>query len=719
MQRALICLAMILAPELWSQEQVTFSASAPPSPSTVGASAQGARGGTSLYYWVIARYPGGASSATMAIAFSTVGGGNLTGSNFVRVSWAPAAGATGYDVLRSDTPVFPATPNCAACAVVLNTASTSVDDTGGALSAYPPGGLSSAVPVTASLTINNRDAASPHVNLQLLSNRLNEVLRVGLISGTPADDDCMKYNGGRLASAGAPCGSGATGPTGPTGPAGSDGAAGPTGPTGATGPAGGGASTELLVSTTSNDVGSVDAGVGQCPGSLGFMVPTALAGASVTRNSGTASGTIRYALNCTGGTGTLVARLETTLTLGNYGCTAITCTSHNEYQPGDKPLGTIAVNTGVNQSAVDLRGHPGYERTQAGDGLIYVGAALSVNCVYAGCLGTANIWAAKQTFTPTATLSGMNLGSLAGDPSAPVDGDIWYNTSLLKFRCREAGATVNCVQPGGGTPGGSTTEFQYNDVGTFGGTTGMTWDNTNKIVLVARANDGGIGGQVQTQNSQSNATFNSIARLSASIPSTSAGSGVSAIIDAAYANYHGDTRLHARFMHGSEQVIGRSTLGRVDIGGSASAHGWLTLTASAVTRLHNAATAGIGLMPILGSNSATAQTGDLGAVTLLAASHTASAYRICVVVSVTATGTGDSVAWTLAWRSPSSGSDLTHNLFFNGNAAAADDTFSVAAADELNVCKVINSTGTSALSLNPGDMNTSTFNYRWTVERMQ
>lgn len=203
MQRLIVSL-LLVAP-IHGQEQVSFSSSAPPAPSSVGASAFGARGGATLYYWVIARYPGGASSASMAMAFSTVGIGNLSVSNYVRVSWAPVAGATGYDVVRSESPLFPG-PTCAACAVVLNTASTSVDDNGGAMSAYPPGGLQTAVPVLASITINNRDGAVPFVNLQLLSIRMNEVLRVGLISGTPAEDDCLKYAGGRITSAGAACG---------------------------------------------------------------------------------------------------------------------------------------------------------------------------------------------------------------------------------------------------------------------------------------------------------------------------------------------------------------------------------------------------------------------------------------------------------------------------------------------------------------------------------
>jgi hypothetical protein len=115
----------------------------------------------------------------------------------------------------------------------------------------------------------------------------------------------------------------------------------------------------------------------------------------------------------------------------------------------------------------------------------------------------------------------------------------------------------------------------------------------------------------------------------------------------------------------------------------------------------------------------TAQTGDLAAQTLLASSHTAGQYRVCGTVVVTAAGTGSSVAWTLSWRSPASGTDLTKSLYFDVSAAAPDETFSVASADEFNVCKVIRSTGASAISLNPGDMNTATFNTAWTVERLR
>jgi hypothetical protein len=44
------------------------------------------------------------------------------------------------------------------------------------------------------------------------------------------------------------------------------------------------------------------------------------------------------------------------------------------------------------------------------------------------------------------------------------------------------------ITPGGGTPGGSTTEIQYNDSGAFAGSADLTWDDTGKVL--------GVGGDI-------------------------------------------------------------------------------------------------------------------------------------------------------------------------------------------------------------------------------
>ena len=48
--------------------------------------------------------------------------------------------------------------------------------------------------------------------------------------------------------------------------------------------------------------------------------------------------------------------------------------------------------------------------------------------------------------------------------------------------------------PSGGTPIGNDTEMQYKNGGSFGGTTGLTWDNTNNILSIATRFEGDING---------------------------------------------------------------------------------------------------------------------------------------------------------------------------------------------------------------------------------
>lgn len=52
----------------------------------------------------------------------------------------------------------------------------------------------------------------------------------------------------------------------------------------------------------------------------------------------------------------------------------------------------------------------------------------------------------RVTPSAGATLPGLNVGTVSGDPSGPVNGDVWYNTSTEKFRAREAGVTVDLIQ---------------------------------------------------------------------------------------------------------------------------------------------------------------------------------------------------------------------------------------------------------------------------------
>lgn len=60
---------------------------------------------------------------------------------------------------------------------------------------------------------------------------------------------------------------------------------------------------------------------------------------------------------------------------------------------------------------------------------------------------------AKQVFNPSATVAGMNVGSMTTGPSSPANGDIWYNTTDQKVYVR--GGNVNIpIEPAGTGPAG-------------------------------------------------------------------------------------------------------------------------------------------------------------------------------------------------------------------------------------------------------------------------
>ena len=81
----------------------------------------------------------------------------------------------------------------------------------------------------------------------------------------------------------------------------------------------------------------------------------------------------------------------------------------------------------------------------------------------------------------TPDLLGLDVKSDAGDP-AGTEGKMYYNNSTNKFRCFEDTAWTDCR--GSGAPGGSTTQIQFNDAGSFGGDADFVWDKTtNDLTL--------------------------------------------------------------------------------------------------------------------------------------------------------------------------------------------------------------------------------------------
>lgn len=48
----------------------------------------------------------------------------------------------------------------------------------------------------------------------------------------------------------------------------------------------------------------------------------------------------------------------------------------------------------------------------------------------------------RQTFNPDGTNAGLNTGSQAGNPSAPSDGDLWYNSTTSSLMARRNGVST-------------------------------------------------------------------------------------------------------------------------------------------------------------------------------------------------------------------------------------------------------------------------------------
>jgi len=97
------------------------------------------------------------------------------------------------------------------------------------------------------------------------------------------------------------------------------------------------------------------------------------------------------------------------------------------------------------------------------------------------------------TFNPNGTSAGLNIGSQAGAVGTPNNGDMWYDTTGNKYKCRENGVTVDCISTGAGSgditdvtagagvavtsPGGPAPTVAW-DPSTFAGNVTM-WDAAN------------------------------------------------------------------------------------------------------------------------------------------------------------------------------------------------------------------------------------------------
>lgn len=73
---------------------------------------------------------------------------------------------------------------------------------------------------------------------------------------------------------------------------------------------------------------------------------------------------------------------------------------------------------------------------------------VGTNTAVTGALLTVN---GRLSTVSSSTYAAVKIGSIAGDPSTLVNGDVWYNSTTNKFRARENGSSVDMIGSSSGT----------------------------------------------------------------------------------------------------------------------------------------------------------------------------------------------------------------------------------------------------------------------------
>jgi hypothetical protein len=149
--------------------------------------------------------------------------------------------------------------------------------------------------------------------------------------------------------------------------------------------------------------------------------------------------------------------------------------------------GTVSANQILNTA---ITGFTGIIKMTSGipsvatSGIDYVGPA-TVTTYTAG---------AKQTLSQSATTAGFNLGALSIDPSVPVQGDLWYNGGVLKYRTASATLLV------GGSASYTTVTFSSTPTFTAVSTTADSWTMTLTGNVSSSTLTGATTGEILTFN---------------------------------------------------------------------------------------------------------------------------------------------------------------------------------------------------------------------------
>lgn len=192
---SLIPINLIGQPSQQAPQSYQFFASAPPSVTSGSGNVTGNLGSTTYYYWIIAKYAIGNSSAYGPIIVRNAPS-RTTGSNYVTVSWnTPASSVSGYDVIRlSGTAVPPLPASCTNCLIASDTSLTILKDDGQSLSNYTVTTIGSA---QGNIFLNNSNYGVPTM---VFDGGTNSWLFTGSVSctgtpcGTPSSPNAVYNN---------------------------------------------------------------------------------------------------------------------------------------------------------------------------------------------------------------------------------------------------------------------------------------------------------------------------------------------------------------------------------------------------------------------------------------------------------------------------------------------------------------------------------------------
>jgi hypothetical protein len=190
---------------------------------------------------------------------------------------------------------------------------------------------------------------------------------------------------------------------------------------------------------------------------------------------------LQYLASATGTTGTtstnLVFSTSPTLTTPDIG--AATATSINK-------VAITAPATGSTLTIADSK------TFTASNTLTFTGTDSSSVAFGAGgtvaYVGLANSWTSgiKQTFAPSATTAGVNVGSVSGDVSSPANGDLWYDSTGNLLRARINGASVSLGAGGGSGTVNSGTQYQLAYYATTGtAVSGLTTGTSGQVLALS------------------------------------------------------------------------------------------------------------------------------------------------------------------------------------------------------------------------------------------